>query len=54
MTVVHNDICTHMGAVLKDECWFRFRFNAFVYTFSVLAETFVLLSFAFVTLGLVS
>jgi len=27
-TVVHND--THIQAVLKDKCWFRFRFTFFV------------------------
>jgi len=56
---VHSDAYT--SAVLKDERWFRFRFNfcEFVYVWHVscfygLDYTLVLLLFAFVVLGLVS
>jgi len=45
----------HLGAVLKDECWFRFslvfvhfaRFNSFSVFFRFTLDYFVLESFAF-------
>ena len=53
-------ICTRTWTVLRDECWFRFRFSFCAFKFSILCVFwfslyyFVMVLFAFVALGLVS
>jgi len=56
---LHTTMWTHTWAVLKDECWFRFRFSSvhlglFLFFFWFSLDYFVLTLFAFVVLGFVS